>query len=80
MVRMLIGCTRLGAQWRRLLDMIEPSMCAGDAACLMSNYLTTYCFRQQHSTAYIDAAYCYRCSVVFRSVCHDREPYKNGKL
>jgi len=80
MVRMLIGCTRWGAQWRRLPNTIEPSMCAGDAACLMSNYLTSYCFRPHHSTAYIDAAYCYRCSVVFRSLCCDPEPCKNGKL
>jgi len=26
---------------------------------------------------YVDAAYCYS-SVICRSVCHDREPYKNG--
>jgi len=34
--------------------------------------------RPHCSTTYVDAACCYGCSVVCRSVCHNHEPCKNG--
>jgi len=41
--------------------------------------LGTVYVRPHRRTAYVDAVYCYSWSSVFcRSVCHDREPCKNG--
>jgi len=46
----------------------------------VSSALTFFVFlgRTAVLPMYIDPAYCYRCSLVCQSVCHDHEPCKNG--
>ena len=41
-------------------------------------WLVPIIIRPHRSTTYVDTAYCYRRSVVCRSVCHDGDPCKNG--
>jgi len=48
--------------------------------CRPSQQLLSSCcvFRLHRSSTYIDATYCYRCGIICRSICHAREPCKNG--
>ena len=54
-----------------------PGSCVGFNIQLLATHRPI--IRLHRSTAYVDAAYCYRpSSVVFRSVCHSSEPCENG--
>jgi len=76
------ACRHDNGRTARLVDLRVylapvPGSCVGFNCQLLATHRPI--IRPHRSTAYVDAAYCYRpSSLVFRSVCHCSEPCENG--